>query len=237
MAIEVLKSQAENEAARAEMRRRNIDCTSSFFLRIARKIGLVKGINVGDRLKSWDVLSTIRFIQRHLSSVDPILDIGAYASEVLCALHRVGYINLTGVDLNPALRYMPYADKITYVQSDFMQTPFKDASFSAVTAISVIEHGFQRKKLLKELARIIRPGGYFIASIDYWSEKIDTSGIKVFGMDWKIFSADDLKTLVKDAEKFDFEPCGELNFETFARIARWQGKNYTFAWLAIKKKR
>lgn len=55
-------------------------------------------------------------------------------------------------------------------------------------------------------------------------------------MDWKIFSAGDLKTLVKDAEKFNFEPCGKLNFETFARIARWQGKNYTFAWLAMKKK-
>lgn len=55
-------------------------------------------------------------------------------------------------------------------------------------------------------------------------------------MDWKIFSAGDLKTLVKDAEKFNSEPRGKLNFETFARIAHRQGKNYTFAWPAMKKR-
>ena len=235
MSVVVLKSQKENKAARAEMRRRNIDCTSSYIVRMARKIGMVKGITVGDRFKSWDVLSTIQFIQDHLSPDAPILDIGAYASEVLCALHRVGYTNLTGVDLNPALRYMPYADKITYVQSDFMRTPFNDASFSAVTAISVIEHGFQSKKLLKELARIIKPGGYFIASVDYWPEKIDTHGIKAFGMDWMIFSEDDLRSFVKEAEKINFKPYGELNFDAFDKVIKWNGKQYTFVWLAMKK--
>jgi len=237
MTIEVLKTASENKAARIEMRRRGIDCTSPFLIRVMRRMGIVKGASIGEYCKSWDVLKSLQFIHDNVpSSGAPILDIGAYASEVLCSLHKLGYTNLTGVDLNPALKHMPYGDKINYVVSDFMSLPFSDASFSAVTAISVIEHGFEGKKLLKELARILKPGGYFIASVDYWPEKIDTTGIKAFGMDWLIFSKEDLLSFVKEAEQFELCPYGEMNFDASERIVRWKGKQYTFAWLVLRKK-
>jgi len=235
MSVEVLKSQAENIVSRAEMHRRGIDCTGSLFLRFTRKMGMVRGINVGEYCKSWDVLKTVRFIEDNLPLDAPILDIGAYASEVLCALHRLGYNSLSGVDLNQRLRQMPYADKISYVVSDFLRMAFKNASFSVVTAISVIEHGFQSKELLTELSRIIKQGGFFIASVDYWPDKIDTSGIKSFGMDWIIFSKDALYSFLIEAEKFNFQPCGELNFDALDRVVKWNGKQYTFAWLAMQK--
>jgi hypothetical protein len=82
----------------------------------------------------------------------------------------------------------------------------------------------------------LKPGGYFIASVDYWPEKINTAGIKVFGMDWMIFSKDDLLSFVKEAEQFELLPYGEMNFNTSERIIRWKGKRYTFAWLVLKKK-
>lgn len=235
MAIEVLQSRAENKAARAEMRRRNIDCTSSLFLRIARKIGLTKGVTVGSYCKSWDVLKTIQFLQEHVPQEAPILDIGAYASEVLCALHKLDHTNLTGVDLNPRLKQMPHADSITYVTSDFLQLPFDDASFSAITAISVIEHGFNARRLLTEISRLTRPGGFFIASIDYWPNKIDTAGMNIFGMDWKIFSEEELRSFMKDAESYGFLPCGTLHLDASEPVIPWQGKQYTFAWFALKK--
>jgi hypothetical protein len=149
MTIEVLKTASENKAARIEMRRQGIDCTSPFYLRIARKAGIMKGTNVGESRKSWDVLRTVQIIQTKLSRRSPILDIGAYASEVLCALHRLGYEKLSGVDLNPKLKQMPYQDKINYVVIDFMQMPFEDAFFSAVTAMSVINTEFQGRNCSK----------------------------------------------------------------------------------------
>ncbi len=55
-------------------------------------------------------------------------------------------------------------------------------------------------------------------------------------MDWMIFTKDDLLTLVKEAEQFELLPYGEMNFKAAERIIRWQGKEYTFAWLVLKKK-
>jgi Methylase involved in ubiquinone/menaquinone biosynthesis len=56
---------------------------------------------------------------------------------------------------------MPFADKIKYVVGDFMHTPFPDNSFDVVTAISVIEHGFNPDLLLKEMLRIVKKETFY----------------------------------------------------------------------------
>lgn len=218
------------------MRKMNIDCRYPFLVRIARQAGFAKGIDVGDYIKSWDVLKTITFVRDHLSPDAPILDIGAFASEVLCSLHRLGFTNLTGVDLNPELGRMPYADSIHYIISDFMHMPVKDSSVSAVTAISVIEHGFQGDALLTELSRVLKPGGFFIASVDYWPDKINTDGVKAFGMDWRIFSKDELLEFFTRAGKFGLSPVGAINLSALEPTISWQGKQYTFSWFVLQKK-
>ncbi len=233
--MRILGSRAENELARGEMRRRGIDCTSSLPVRLLRKSGVLKDAAVGDRNKSWDVLATVEFIERHVPREDPVLDIGAYASETPCALHRLGYSNLWGVDLNPAIARMPHRDAIRYVESDFMAAPFEDASFKAITAISVIEHGFDGRRLLAEISRLLRPGGYFIASVDYWPEKRDTSGIRAFGMDWKIFSEEELRGFIEEANGYGLFPQGEMDFRAGKPAAKWMGREFTFAWLAVRK--
>jgi SAM-dependent methyltransferase len=235
MAAEVLQSSDQYKRSRAVMRKMGIDCRPPFILRIARHIGFVNGIEIGDYLKSWDVLKTITFIQDHLSPDSRILDIGAYASEVLCSLHRLRFTDLTGVDLNPELGEMPYAESIHYIISDFMHIPAEDCSFSAVTAISVIEHGFHGDALLQELSRVLKPGGFFIASVDYWPDKINTTSIQAFGMDWRIFSKDDLLELFASAKKYGFSPVGDINFSAGDPIISWQGKQYTFLWFALQK--
>jgi 2-polyprenyl-3-methyl-5-hydroxy-6-metoxy-1,4-benzoquinol methylase len=56
---------------------------------------------------------------------------------------------------------MPCADRVQYSVSDFMNTQYMPNSFDAVTAISVIEHGYEPERLFAELGRLIRPGGVF----------------------------------------------------------------------------
>jgi len=235
MTVEVLKSRTDILEARAEMRRRGIDCATPRIASALRRIGLMPGIVLGDREKSWDVLRTVRYLEQAVPKDAPVLDIGAYASEVPCALLRAGYADLTGIDLNPDVRSMPHADRIRYVIGNFLETPFRDGAFRAVTATSVIEHGFDGGKLLAELARLIQPGGYFLASIDYWPEKVDTAGIRAFGMDWRIFSEADLRDFLLEAKRFGFSPSGELDFTARDRTVSWMGKRYTFAWIALRK--
>jgi SAM-dependent methyltransferase len=236
MSVEVLDSRARIDQARHELRRRGLSFTSSRWQHLWRKLGISRQICVGDHLKSWDVLKTAGFIEKNVLKSDPILDIGAFASELLYVLHHLHYSNLTGVDLNPDIKRMAYSDLVRYEVSDFMDTPFEAGSFAAITAMSVIEHGFKGELLLAEASRLLRPRGYFIASFDYWPEKVDTSGISIFGMDWKIFSEQEVQTFLDEAANYDLYPRGEINLQGQQRPIRSADRDYTFAWLVLQKR-
>ncbi len=235
MTVAVLLGKREIAAARDGLRRMGASCVSSWPVPLLRRLGILGGVNLGDRLKSWDILTSAKFLLDRLPMEAPVLDIGAYASEILCSLHRLGFTSLSGIDLNPEIRRMPHSDAIRYEVADFMRAPFKDGSFDAVTAISVIEHGLDAPRLLKEVSRLLRPGGYFIASFDYWPEKIGTDGMKIFDMDWIIFSRKDVFALIEEAGNHGLVPVGELSLDAAERVIHWGGKEYTFAWIALKK--
>jgi len=190
---------------------------------------------IGDALKSWDVLHTADFAVKYVKKNEPVLDIGAFASEIPIILHRLGFTDLSGVDLNPAVRKMPYADKIRYSVSDFLKTPFANDSFSLITAISVIEHGFRPRELLEEMSRLLKPGGFFVASFDYWPEKISTEGIQMFGMDWRIFSKSEVEEMIQTAGSYGLGPQGAIDLDADQKPITFFDRSYTFAWLALQK--
>jgi SAM-dependent methyltransferase len=237
MCFEVLKSKAEIEIARGELRRRELSFTSPWWKHLATRLGISKEIEVGDKLKSWDVLKTVNFIERNVSPTARILDIGAFASELPCILHSLNYSELVGIDLNPDIKKMPYAGAVHYEVSNFTQTAFASGSFQAITAISVIEHGFNSKLLLPEVSRLLDSQGYFIASVDYWPEKIETDGVRFFGMDWKIFSAAEIHALLDEAIEYNLFPYGEMNLAGQDKATiRCEDRDYTFAWLVLQKR-
>lgn len=217
------------------MRTQGIDCADGALRRLLKKLHVISGPQVGDLFKSWDVQLTAEFLLENLRRDEPVLDIGAYASEILPALDNKGFSNLTGVDLNAAVTMMPSADRIRYHVGDFYGSLRAKEPFSAITAISVIEHGYEPERLFAEISRLLRPGGYFIASVDYWPEKIDTTGIRVFDLDWIVFSRADLQDLFTTASRYGLKPVGNLDFVADVPLVVWQGKRYTFAWLVVKK--
>jgi len=236
MAMQVLQNREQISRARQELVEKGASLISSPLTAFLRRIGFVDGINVGDKIKSWDVLSILNFIEGHVQKNEPILDIGCYASEVIVALHKIGYTSLTGVDLNSQIGQMPHGDSIHYEIVNFKQTKFENASFKAITSTSVIEHGFEGQALLREMSRLLKPGGYFIASFDYWPEKIDTTGVKFFGMDWKIFSRQDVTDFIEHAGVYGLAPVGELHYDGQEATVKYGDRKYTFGWLALGKK-
>lgn len=238
MTLEVLQDNLQIHTARQELIKKgasHVDAPDSALRSLMRKLRIVRGVVMGDMVKSWDVLTTVNFLETHVKKNEPILDIGCYASEVIVALHKLGYSNLVGADLNPNLQQMPYQDSIHYEIIDFMHTKFEDASFQAVTSISVIEHGFDGVSLLKEMSRLLKAGGYFIASFDYWPEKIDTTGMKYFGMEWNIFSKEEINNFVIEAAGYGLYPIGEMRYGGKEKPINCAGKQYTFGWLVLRK--
>jgi len=235
MALKVLQDKVQINQARLKLLNRKVSFIESPGQSLLRKLKLKPGMAIGDKVKSWDVFLSLDFLDSHISNNAPILDIGCYASELIVALHKSGYSNLTGADLNQKLSEMPYQNTIRYVTADFMHTGFNDTSFQVITSISVIEHGFNGQRLLKEVSRLLKLGGYFIASFDYWKEKIDTSGLQYFGLDWKIFSEEEIKSFVADAASYGLFPVGEMIYDVKDKPIACGGKQYTFAWLVLTK--
>jgi SAM-dependent methyltransferase len=233
MSVEILLTKSQIEDARAELRRRSLHFVTPRRERALRKLHLLGGVSVGDLRKSWDVLKTAQFIEKNVPRGACILDIGACGSESLCIFSRLGYSKLVGIDLDSRILHMPRPSR--HVIGDFMTLPFQKDTFEAVSAISAIEHGFHPEALLAELRRVIKPGGYFVASTDYWPDKVNTDGIKAYGMSWLIFSRAELMKFVEQAAEFGFSPVGTIHSDSREKTIDWMNREYTFAWLALQK--
>ena len=239
MAVDVLQTKQDIETARARLEERGLSCLGVQFGPSPSTWQRLRGrtrAQVGDRVKSWDVLRTAEFLERSLPKTARVLDLGAFSSEILCVLHRLGFSQLTGLDLNPGIGAMPFGESIRWQAGNFLSAPFPDRSFDAITSISVIEHGFDPDALLVEVARLLEPGGFFTVSFDYWPEKIDTSNTKFFGMDWRIFSRDEVLALVTQAADHGLVPEGEISLGAGQPTVHCARRDYTFAWVSLRKK-
>jgi SAM-dependent methyltransferase len=233
--LKVLQTRQQIDAARHVMTSKSISLIETFGAKLARKMGLSRHLPVGDQIKSWDVMATIDHIDKHMGKEDCILDIGAYCSELPVALSMLGYKNVHAIDLNADIRNMPRNDQVRYEVGNFLSTPYEAQKFDAVTAISVIEHGYQPEKLFAEVSRILKPGGSFMASFDYWPQKINTGDTQFFGMSWLIFSQQDVDAMIKSASTYGLVPVGELAFASQDRPIHCLGFDYTFAWMVWRK--
>lgn len=236
MTLAVLQTAEQARDARLQMRHRGVSRLPPAWLDPLLELAGADWLRWGDGRKSWDVWKSADFLQANLPPESPVLDLGAYRSEILPVLHRLGFTRLHGIDLNPAVRRGPHRDAVQYSVEDFYRTSFPADSFAAVTSISAIEHGLDLPRLLGEVSRILRPGGYFLCSTDYWPEKIETNGIKIFDMSWTIFSADEISVLIDSIRPLGLVPVGPLEFGAVAPVVRHAGRAYTFAWLALQKK-
>lgn len=217
-----LKSRAENDLARARLE--NKQCSA-----------LAHGI--GDRFKSWDLEVVINILESNLTKDANILDIGSFCSEMGPSLSLLGYKNLYGIDLNIEILKQPFNNAIRYAVGDFYHTAAVDSSFDAVTAISVIEHGYDPDTMFAEISRILRPGGLFVASYDYWPDKVSTDHVVSFGMPWIIFSRTEVVDMVAHANRYGLHLLtDEQDLDANEPHIRYNGFNYTFGLAAFIKK-
>lgn len=85
------------------------------------------------------------------------LDLGCGGGQYRRAIEYAGY-DWTGVD---------YSDERAPLLADAHALPFRDAAFELVVSLAVLEHIRYPHVMMREVARVLRPGGVFFGSVAY----------------------------------------------------------------------
>jgi SAM-dependent methyltransferase len=188
-----------------------------------------------DPPKVWDNFLALFHTLKTTNPAIPVLDAGAAPySAYLPGLRSLGFSDLTGINLE--ISETQIINGVRYQHGDITKTPFPDRSFGFIACLSVIEHSVDCKLFLKEMARIIRNGGYIFISFDYWEQPVDTTGILMCGAAWKIFCRQDVEELIGEAYREGFELVGTPDIASPKALVECASRNYTFCNLLLQKK-
>lgn len=100
---------------------------------------------------------------------DSLLDIGSGTGSFLGRLRHEGHRGrLVGLDTSPAaIDELVKLDSVEAVRADAIGLPFSDSEFSVVTARHMLYHVSDPSRALRQARRVLRPGGWFAASVNF----------------------------------------------------------------------
>ena len=115
-----------------------------------------------DRLREKDTANFEEFCERFatcdaLVGADNVLCLGARLGTEVRALHSLGHFAV-GIDLAPG----PESPRVLH--GDFHALVFPDGCVDAVYS-NALDHAFDIDRLVREVWRVLRPGGCFVAEI------------------------------------------------------------------------
>jgi SAM-dependent methyltransferase len=102
----------------------------------------------------------------NLQPSESLLDIGTGPGDFPLRLRRAGHLGrLVGIDASPGMiaKAKSAGEDVEFLQADAQSLPFPDDSFDLVTARHMLYHVPDIPKALREIHRILRPGGRFLA--------------------------------------------------------------------------
>src|SRR5262249_3365544 len=95
-----------------------------------------------------------------------VLDVGIGSGSNLRMLAEMGFSHVIGLDPNPDVIRICQDKGFTSVQEgSISDLPFSSESFDLVLATDVIEHVQDDATALKEICRVLRPGGYALITV------------------------------------------------------------------------
>lgn len=189
-----------------------------------------------DLPKNWDTRIMVAALLASTGPNDPILDAGAETySRILGSLYLYGRRALTGINLTfdrPTQR-----GPIRFEHGDITRTRFDAGSFAGIACQSVIEHGVDLRAYLTEMARLLRPGGVLVTSVDYFPEPVDTRGQVAYGVPIKIFTREDMLGIFDLAASVGLTLTHPVDLDCRERPIHWRrfDLRYTFSCFALRK--
>lgn len=171
-------------------------------VRSVSAIGYIKNLNERARARGgieaipqFDNIATqaqyrvpYEITRRYVRAGDRVLDWGCGNGHFSLFLESLG-ASVTGYSFEPRPRVMEGATQFEFVpgtDGDPRRLPFADANFDAAIGVGVLEHvwelGGDERASLRELARVLKPGGvlltYHLPNKSGWVEKV-VGGLKL----------------------------------------------------------
>ena len=106
---------------------------------------------------NWDDLLFRKYILEHLHPEATLLDVGAGAGIVEEMNFKMCCKEVVGVDLDPRVATNPFLHR--GLVADAIDLPLPDCYFDVVIADNVMEHIDDPEGILKEIVRVLKPGG------------------------------------------------------------------------------
>ena len=188
--------------------------------------------------KNWDSLAALDVILRTTRQSARVFDAGGETySVILPWLSLYGYRNLVcgNISFESAFHRGP----IRFEHADITRTTYPDGHFDAITCLSVIEHGVDVELYLREMSRVLKPGGTLVTSTDYYETPIDTRGHTAYGVPVRVFSRPEILKMLDQGEKVGFTPLGPLDPTSGEKVIHWRrfDLRYTFVVFSLRKVR
>jgi len=147
-----------------------------------------------------------------------LLDVGCGVGDNLRYIYRPD-LELHGIEYSRATAAMAkrvLGDKASIQVASAHDIPFGDAEFDMAMSFEVLEHIDDDRAAMKEIARVVKPGGYFLITLPYnaWFK----SYLPLMGH-YRHYSRDEVRQLLTEA---GFEVVRHLpNFPRWSRYASY----------------
>ena len=136
---------------------------------------------------------------------DTVVDLGTGSGYALRALSETtGMGRGYGVDRSPAMlqNARSYADdpRLGFSRADFGHLPFATGHVDHVFTMEAFYYATDLDAALREVARVLRPGGTFACAVNFYEENVHSYGWgETMDVDLTLWSAADYRTAFRDA--------------------------------------
>jgi SAM-dependent methyltransferase len=120
-----------------------------------------------ERRRVWESILRAVHERAPIESGERVLDVGGGLDTVLDFLPRVRGFALD--PLAPELAELGLSRTVGNVGGVFEHMPFRSASFDRVFLMNVLDHVQSPSRGIAEIARVLRPGGVLVLSVDTFS--------------------------------------------------------------------
>jgi ubiquinone/menaquinone biosynthesis C-methylase UbiE len=107
--------------------------------------------------RQWPTKNTL--IESFVSKEESVLDIGCGDGSILRYLKRQGFSDLHGLEISNYAITRLEREGIRMHRGSLPFIPLPNASFDVVIASQVLEHIIRRRRFLREIRRVLKPGG------------------------------------------------------------------------------